>query len=143
MDDADRLHVTKLFVAAVQAELGARGGGRQGDLSAPLDPGAFASAVEQLGPGNKIASEFPALPTISGPLCPDFQQGMAVAQSAGLISRLNPSFQRFTINLSKRQVSILEADDSRFGDAQLLAKKYLALTLGCSEGDDSESDAVA
>lgn len=137
MDDTARLHLTKLFVAAVQSELTSRIGTKE--LSAPLDPGAFARAVEQLGFGNKVASEFPALTTISGPLCPDFQQGMAVAQSAGLISRLNPSFQRFTINLSKRQVGMLETD-SRFSDAKLLAKKYLALTLGSSEGDNSERD---
>ncbi len=66
---------------------------------------------------------------------------MAVAQSAGVISRLNPSFQRFTVNLSGRQVGVLAAD-ATFADARLLAKEYLSLTLGASEADDGNRDSA-
>jgi hypothetical protein len=133
MSDAILLHRTKLLIAALYLELRAQSDNVRG-LRVPADPGAFTRAVEQLGSGNKVASEFPILTTLSGPLCHDFQQGLAIAQSAGLISRHSPSFQHFSINLSMREVNTLSTD-SRFSDAQLLIKRYLELVLGNS-GED-------
>lgn len=123
MDDADRLELTRLFVAAITAELGA-----SSEDSVPMNGSAFADAVKRLA-DNPLAAKFAVLTTVAGPMCPDFQEGMAIAQSAGLISRLNPSFQRFTVNLSGRQVRTLAADPN-FPDARRLAQQYLALTLG-------------
>jgi hypothetical protein len=128
MNDAERLQLTKLFVAAVYTELSRRNDSTS-PSSVPLDPSAFAEAVRRQATGNRIASRFPIYTTVSGPLCPDFQHGMAVAQSAGLISRMNPSFQRFAVNLSARQVQTFATDD-RFLEVQKLAREYLALTLG-------------
>ena len=127
-DDVTRLELTKLLVAGLYLEFLAQRDNVRG-LPVPLDPGAFTRAVEQLVPENKVAAEFPIWPSLSGPRCPDFQEGLAIAQSAGLISRLSPSFQHFTINLSMREVNRLRAD-SRFGDAQQLATKYLEIALG-------------
>jgi hypothetical protein len=62
---------------------------------------------------------------------------MAIAQSAGLISRLNPSFQRFTVNLSGRQAGRLSSDP-RFKDARSLASEYLSRTLGSAETNDGD-----
>ena len=132
MSDAILLHRTKLLIAALYLELQAQSDNVRG-LRVPVDPGAFTRAVEQLGRGNKVASEFPILTTLLGPLCHDFQQGLAIAQSAGLISRHSPSFQHFSINLSMREVNTLSTD-SRFSDAQLLIKKYLELVLGRFRG---------
>ena len=133
MNDVTLLHLTKLLIAALYLELRGQNDSVRG-LPVPLDPGAFTRAVEQLGHGNKVASEFPVLTTLSGHLCHNFQQGLAIAQSAGLISRLSPSFQHFTINLSMREVNMLKTD-YRFNDTQLLAKKYLELVFGNLDGN--------
>jgi len=133
MNDASLFDLTKLLIAALCLELRTQSDNVR-RLRVPVDPGAFARAVEQLGHGNKAASAFPILMTLSGPLCYDFQQGLTIAQSAGLISRHSPSFQHFSINLSMREVNMLSTD-SRFSDAQLLIKKYLELVLG-SSGED-------
>lgn len=123
MKDVILLDLTKLLVASIYSELCTQTDSVR-ELAIPLDPRAFTRAVEQLGSENQVASEFPVLMTPSGPLCHDFQQGLSIAQSAGLISKLGPSFQHFFINLSRREVNRLKTD-SRFSDAQLLAKKYL------------------
>ncbi|MBI2392249.1 MAG: hypothetical protein HYV09_21860 [Deltaproteobacteria bacterium] len=136
MDDADRLELTRLFVAAITAELKAFS-----EESVPMSGSAFAAAVSRLR-DNPLASRFSVLTTVAGPMCPDFQEGMAIAQSAGLISRLNPSFQRFTVNLSGRQVRGL-ASDPQFAAARYLAKEYLALTLGSPDAGARDDHTMA
>jgi len=108
----------------------------------PLDASAFAASVANLGGSNALASKFPVFTTVSGRLCPDFQEGLAIAQSAGLISRLNPSFQRFTVNLSGRQIARL-SDDARFEDARRLAREYLSRTLGSADTDEGDHSNAA
>lgn len=123
MNDNERLELSHLFVAAVQKKLG------HPKDSVPLDARAFAEAVQEIGEGNRVATRFRVYRTISGPACPDFQQGMTLAQSAGLISRLNPSYERFVVDVSPRQRADLEKQ-GLFEDALVLADEYLKRAAG-------------
>jgi hypothetical protein len=125
MNEAERFASTKLFIAALQAVLA------EASLEGkpiPFDPESFARTVQKLREkGNSFATKFPTFRTIAGPGCPDFQEGMTVAQSAGLISRQNPTHETFSIKASRRQLTSVAAG-SDFRAATELARDYLSLT---------------
>lgn len=129
MTDAERFEFTRLFVgalAAVQPE-------QEQGKPVPFDPRAFAEVVaEEAKRDNRIAMRFAVFPTVSGKRCPDFQYGLTIAQSAGLISRQNPSFESFSVLMPPRQRRELEAH-SLFQNARSIAQLYLEATLGLKQ----------
>lgn len=117
MTDADILRATKLFVAALgKVTEGAA-------VAIPLEPRVFADLVKNGGGG--YADRFMVFNTVTGSNCPDFQQGMTAAQSAGLIARMNPTYQFFTVRMSQRMAAeYLEQCGPESAQAEDLARRY-------------------
>lgn len=144
MNDAERLRLTRLFVGAVQLELQLRGRTSEKEgavVTIPVEPRAFANAVAKTAHVSQVAARYRLYPSSSGPRCPDFQLGMAAVQASGLISRLNPSFQRFAVSLTDSQVAELEKN-ALFVDARTLAAEYLNITLGTRNESSSDADSA-
>jgi|SRR6185369_9354564 len=117
MDDSERLNSLRLFIGALTRVLGSQ-------KEVPFDPVSFAKVVaDAQGEGNEFARRFAVYTTIAGKLCPDFQEGLTLAQSAGLISRQNPSYTQFSLRMPLRQVRRLE-EDGIFEAAEQLAERY-------------------
>jgi hypothetical protein len=67
---------------------------------------------------------------MAGKRCPDFQEGLTLAQTAGLISRQNPAYTWFSLRMPMRHVRRLQ-EDQEFQAARQLAEGYTArLGLG-------------
>jgi hypothetical protein len=129
MDDSERLDALRLFIGALVRVLG-------GPQVIPFDPASFASAVaEGQGKGDEFAQKFALYTTIAGSRCPDFQEGLTLAQAAGLISRQNPTYTSFVPRMPARQLRRLETSDAAFQGAEKLARNYsrlVGLTVGGS-----------
>ena len=115
MNDAERLRATRVFVAALKDLLAKQA---RANAAVPFDPRTFAVVVKELGEGgNTFARRFQVFETVAGKSCPDFLQGMTAAQSAGLISRLNPTYQFFAVSMSpylvEEALGATEANDAR------------------------------
>jgi hypothetical protein len=119
MTDAERLTAIQAFIAALHR---VAPGGRP----IPYDPSSFARVVKDLAEtGNVLAQQFGVFNTAAGPSSPDFLQGMTAAQSAGLISRMNPTYEFFSIQLPlsvRRRIEPSTDQERQF--AQGLAKAY-------------------
>lgn len=121
MTDAERLQATRLFIAALSTV--APGGADP----LPFDPRAFAEVVAQLqAKGNKFAQRFMVFETVAGKSCPDFQQGMTAAQSAGLIARQNPWYQFFSVRMAHRTANdvLQKVGGEASKEAELVAREY-------------------
>jgi hypothetical protein len=130
MNESERFLSTKVFIAALQSVL-AEEVDKSGAI--PFDPESFAKTAQELaGKGNGFANKFPVFRTVAGPGCPDFQEGMTLAQSAGLISRQNPSQEAFWIKASRRQLRFA-ASVSDFQAATDFARDYLKRTAPSSQ----------
>ena len=131
MDDSERLSSLRLFIGALARVLG-------NVNEVPFDPTSFATAVDNAQrENNAFASRFAVYTTIAGRRCPDFLEGLTLAQSAGLISRQNPNYTSFVLRMPTRQIRRLEAEQE-FTDAEDLARHYLQLV-----GPDTETRASA
>lgn len=124
MDDSERLNSLQLFIGALTSVLGER-------QEVPFDPASFAVVVADAQEhGNEFARRFAVYTTIAGKRCPDFQEGLTLAQTAGLISRQNPAYTWFSLRMPMRHVRRLQEDD-QFQAARQLARGYTA-RLGLS-----------
>ena len=137
VNDANRLRNMRLVLAAMKRELDARGWTDDGTVF--LDTATFARAVRKLGGKTRLRASFPVLASSTGPQCPEFRHGMSVAKSAGIISCLTPSSQRFTVNISARQIADIAKDMKGFAEARVLASEYLALMRGLRSEIDPDA----
>lgn len=123
MNDAERFEATRLFIAAV--------GEARKDKAVPFEPVHFAEAVYTLRlAGNGFAKRFPTFNSLGGLTCPDFQEGMAAAQAAGLITRQNPSFRFFTVRMPPRVVRTTLRGVADEADIRKVAQEYCSRVLG-------------
>jgi hypothetical protein len=118
MNEARRNRAIRAFVATVYES----GGNRP----VRYDPRAFAEVIRELASSNAFAREFRFFDTIAGPSCPDFERGMTAAQSAGLISRLNPSFGFFAPNFDPILLDVALGDTEDVRAIREVVKRYLA-----------------
>lgn len=125
MNDAERFEATRSFIAALSLTRS------DSDNAIPFDPVQFADVVHKLRQqGNAFAGRFPIYNTVDGKSCPDFQLGMTAAQSAGLISRQNPSYQSFSVRMPPRVAKQALAREAESESARELAEEYYSSVAG-------------
>lgn len=130
MTESERFEATRLFIAALKNLIAAT---KPDTRVIPFEPRVFALAVhEEAKKGNSFAEKFQVYKTVAGKSCPDFQQGMTAAQSAGLISRQNPTYQFFSVTMSPRLVesTLSSVETSVSQGVNALAEGYVARVLG-------------
>ncbi len=137
MNDAERLMLIRLFLTGIGVEL--ERAGREGS-SVPLNMRVFAQTAKRLCGQNAFARRFQVYPSPCGPHCPDAVKGIAIAQSAGLLSRKTNAYDYISVELSPRQIRELSTFDG-FAEAHAFVRAYLRATMGFPR-DRVDADAM-
>jgi len=121
MNDSQCLTSIRLFLAAIWQ---LRRDDRRGrpDLVVPYDVRAFARALgRDLGEGHPYAERFLILGHPGNRTCPDFNRGMDLARSAGLMHRCEGGFH---VDMMQRTILVSQRDVD-YAAMTSIAAKYL------------------
>jgi hypothetical protein len=116
MKVSDKLVATWAFLAAIRERT---------KKPVPYEPRYFAEIVQGLKESNGYASLFATYIRPGGVWAPDFEDGMALARAAGIIARGVPSYEWFTILMSKRVAEKYLEWAAPAPEVQAVADQYL------------------